>query len=52
MIENRQSGQLMPFTGFIVVEIVGRRDFDGACTEFQIDKRGIAHDGNGPLGKR
>jgi len=36
----------MPLARFVVVEVVGRRDLDGAGAEFQVHENGIADDRN------
>src|SRR6476620_12327259 len=46
MIEDRQTGKLMPFTRFIVVKVMGRRDLDRTGAEFEVNEDSVADDGN------
>ena len=42
----------MPFACFKVVEVVRRRNLDGACPELPVDENGIAYDWNPAMCKR
>ena len=44
MIQNGESWQSMPLSRFKVVEVMGRRDLDGAGAELAIHEDRIAHD--------